>query len=236
MSHGSTRRWAAVATIVGLLAAACSGGGATPGATTAAPTTTVAPSTTTTTTAVPSTTAPPPATTSSTVATTTTTTTTTTTLPPRVYLVGTPTLGLPEKVSTEPGVQGSGCTPGTDALPAGIWFGYLVATGADSVTFDLACYLTEPASTPYLTQDDIDAGITWYLRNENPKLREVPVADGAVVYQLDLTGGSEFVAVPFPQWPEPGRYYSSMCPGAECPVWLFVNGGSVTEIMEAYFP
>lgn len=222
------------------LVASCTGGGAptTLPATTAPPSTTVAPATTTTTaitTTTTTSTTSTPTTTTTTTTTATTTTSTTTTSPDRVYLVGTPTLGLPEKVHPEPGVQGSGCSPGTDDLPAGIWFGYLVAKDDDSVTFDLACYLTEPASLPYLSDDELDSGITWHLKNDNPRRREVPVAPGAVVYQLDLTT-DEFVTVPFPAWPEPGRPYSGLCPGNGCPVWLFVNDSAVTEIMEAYFP
>ena len=151
--------------------------------------------------------------------------------------MGDPATTIVPQLTDEPGVQGSGCAPGSDELPAGIWFGYLVAKGADTVTFDLACFLVPPASLPYLTQDDIDADVTWYIRNDNPRLREVPVADGAVVYQLD--GSAEFyLDVAFADWPLPGHMYSfeGTCPGAGCPVWLYVNGGAATEIMEVFFP
>jgi len=154
-----------------------------------------------------------------------------------VYLVGDPSSTWVPELTDEPGVQGSGCSPGSDELPSGIWFGYLVTKGTHSVTFDLACLLGPPASLPYLTQDDLDADVDWYVRNDNPKLREVPVADGAVVYQLD--GNADFyLTVAFADWPLPGHTYSSVgtCPGAGCPVWLYVNGGVVTEIMERYFP
>lgn len=45
----------------------------------------------------------------------------------------------------------------------------------------------------------------------------------------------EFIVVPFADWPVDPTGYTP-CPGDFCGVWLFVNGGEVTEILEQYVP
>ena len=117
--------------------------------------TTTAPSTTGTTDSTLPTTAPtsssttePPSTTSTTSTTststtsTTTTSTTTTTAPETVYLVD-PAHFFPPPFPGSGDAHGSGCvTPGFDALPNGVWFGFAEGVGGGHLTFDLACFFT----------------------------------------------------------------------------------------------
>ncbi len=45
------------------------------------------------------------------------------------------------------GMLGSGCTPGSESLPGGIWFGWIETVANDTVTFDLACLAPGPPLT-----------------------------------------------------------------------------------------
>ncbi len=44
-----------------------------------------------------------------------------------------------DAVLTSSGALGSGCAPGTESLPDGLWFGWASGFGADAIEFDLAC-------------------------------------------------------------------------------------------------
>jgi len=197
-----------------------------PAETAATTTTTVAPVTTAPTTTAPATTTTTPATT------TTAPTTTTTTGGP--YVVGTPELypGAPRLGSD--GAGGSGCAPGAGPLPDGVWFGFVGAIGPTSVDFDLACLYTGDIAIARGAEDGVEVDIDYYIRNNNPALRSVPVATGGIVYEIEATT-IDFLTVAFADWPvDPAGFIP--CPSDWCGVWLFVNGGEATEILEQYFP
>jgi hypothetical protein len=53
------------------------------------------------------------------------------------------------------------------------------------------------------------------------------------VYEIGFD--QQFLVLPFSDWPaDPAGY--TPCPGDFCGVWLYVNGGNVTEILEQYVP
>ena len=72
------------------------------------------------------------------------------------------------------------------------------------------------------------------MRNVNPTLRTVTVDASMPVYEISSTDSS-FTAVPFADWPEDPAGYIA-CPSNWCGVWLYVNDGEVTEIVEQYVP
>jgi hypothetical protein len=179
---------------------------------------------------------------STTVTVTDTTTTTaavvtTTTVPPTttttVYYVVTGTLYPPDAVDGT-GASGSGCAPGSGSLPAGVWFGYASAGNATSVQFDLACWYFGDLAWEIADTYGETAENDYYIVNENPALRTVPVAPGAVVHHIDpMSIGHDLIS--YPDWLlEPPGYL--MCPFEFCPLWLYVNDGVVTEILEQYVP
>jgi hypothetical protein len=146
--------------------------------------------------------------------------TTTTTAVDVWYAVTTPQYD----VASLPGAgsnYGSGCSPGSNTLPDGIWFGDIAAADSNRVEFDLMCFA--PGEGPGT------------VTNSNPKLRTVSVASGAVAYHADSSQGIGWYPVPYMTWltltPDPG-----FCPASGCPVWLYVNDGKVTEIVELLFP
>ena len=190
------RRLGVLAGVVSLLLTACGGSDA-------SATTSTEPSTTTTVPALSTTTTP-----STTTAEPTTTTSQVVTGPWTVDRYGSsPVVSLGSS-----GALGSGCSPGTDHLPDGIWFGWITDAAAGSVEFDLACLWPgrlEPA-----------AG------NDSNRIRAIPVHDGAVAF---LTTGK----LSFSDW-SGDRTSAVNAPGlpGTLPFWLFVNDGRVTELAE----
>lgn len=200
-----------------LLAVACSGGSD------AADTTTTESTTTTTTEA---------ATTTSTVTTTTTpttapTTTTSTTTAPTTTLLVTDL------------AEGSGCTPGDGPLPDGRWFGYVEATEAGELKFDLACWFSGVGAEAAATAagDESPPPNDYFVTNDNDALRTVPVdpAVNVTYYEEFLTSGSI-------DNPDVGSYddwvaYRSALPAeARLGVWLDVVDGVVVIISEQWVP
>ena len=127
--------------------------------------------------------------------------------------------------------NGSGCSPPGDALPDGIWFGYAEGVAGGVLTFDLACYFTGAAAIAVSGPDcDTEFG-DYCVRNNNPKVFSVPISGAADVFYIDgVTLNLSPVAAS--AWPVSLSYLP--CPGESCGVWLYVNGGSATGIVEMY--
>jgi hypothetical protein len=171
------------------------------------------PSSTETTQAAPSTmTEAAPSTTAAAATTTTSTRTTTSTVPQAAWTVSVYGLTPTESLSGTDAL-GSGCAPGTDDLPDGVWFGWVKATGSDYVEFDLACLWPgriQPAAS-----------------NDTTKLRYVATSFDTLVYP------SSADPVSFGAWD--GRASATEnAPGLPqvLPFWLFLNDGLITEMTE----
>ncbi len=84
------------------------------------------------------------------------------------------------------GTAGSGCTPDTDALPDGVWFGFIDDFTRTSITFDLVC----------LRFSYDDGFEEWQVTNSNPRLRATPLDVEAIasvnVGGPDLSSGYRF--------------------------------------------
>ena len=147
----------------------------------------------------------------------------TTTTPPTWYAVGYPGSG-PGTLPGSGGAGGSGCSPGSDALPDGIWFVFMETATADQITFDLAC--TWPGK-------ELDEG---YITNDSDRLRTIDVASNATAFQVvDTPAGLGWVPMPYGEWlvaPQDPTLCSYPCDAA----WLYVNNGAVTELRQEWFP
>jgi hypothetical protein len=197
----------------------------------AATTTTAPPATTTATTAVTTTSAPTttvPASTSTAV-TTTLAPTTTTAVP---YLIDPADL-FPDVFGAPGDPHGSGCVVGADVLPAGVWFGFAKAVTGGNITFDLACFYTGDAAAAAAIADGEEV-MDFYIRNQNPKVYIVPISPSAEVWYVDMISGPDPAPLPLASWPTADSYVP--CPGDYCAVWLYVNGGVATGIVEQYLP
>ncbi len=117
------------------------------------------------------------------------------------------------------GLYGSGCTPGANSLPDGIWFGEWASVSATSAEFDLACFGPGPEGPGNVT-------------DTNPRVRSVTIHPGAMVWPIgdDGTHGDH---ITYDQWLT--NPHSEFCGQAPCPVWLYINEGQVTEIVELWF-
>ena len=229
------RRWALVILLLAVLTAAC--GDDNTFLTTTAPSTTQAPETTPPTTVPPmdTTTLPPPPP-DSTSSTTSTTSATTTTAPGPFYAVD-PAHFFPDAFPGSNGAHGSGCvTPGFDALPDGVWFGFAEGVGGGMITFDLACFFTGPAAEDAAAEDGEVLDGDFYIRNHVATTFPVPIAADARVWYVDALSGDvgSPTEIPLAAWPNPASFQE--CPGQFCSVWLYVNGGRATGIVEQYLP
>jgi hypothetical protein len=121
-------------------------------------------------------------------------------------------------------VSGSGCRPGGDALPDGWWYGYLDGPVGTDLTFDLACYYIGAAAEAEAASRGDEVNDDYYVVNDNPLLRTVPVADETTASCVDLASDLEEVA----------------CTPADVAgpwaVWLRVQDGEVNRIWEQYAP
>ena len=181
------------------------------------PTTTVARSTTTNT----------PTTTGAVVPTTRTTTTTspppTTRTPDIVFTVAAHGLH-PDSLPSSGGFFGSGCSPGSDVLPDGVWYGFAQEFDESTITFDLAClrWIPDP------NDDEVEEG-GWEIVNDNPRVRIVPVDSDAQV--TCYWAGYPPHPFPYTEWidePHEVRPLGEEHGGLD--MWLYINDGLVTEI------
>lgn len=237
-------RTPALAATVGglvLLMAACTTASDDPGSTL----TTTPMSTTSTSTTAPATSTTPPTTSttpiSSTTEPTTTTivdaTTTTATMPsggpfhPLVPI----RLAPPDPLPGSDGASGSGCSPGSDTLPDGVWFVFAVERRSDAVVGDLACFWFGDIAYEVGEAAGEEVENEFYIGNDSERLRTTEVATGAVVWTLagDTTDGHS--AIEYADWLGAGSTYVD-CPGDFCTIWLFVNDGLITDIVEQYIP
>ena len=157
-------------------------------------------------------------------------TTTTTTAP--AFVIDT-TDFFPNPLPGSDDANGSGCVTDSAALGDGIWFGFAAAVAGGTITFDLACFFTGAAAVAAATADGAEA-FDFYIRNQNPNTYSVAIAGSAQVYYVDMTGGPEPTPIALASWPTPASYVP--CPGEFCAVWLYVNGGVATGIVEQYLP
>ena len=142
---------------------------------------------------------------------------------------------FPDALPGSAGAAGSGCVIGQDVLPDGMWFGFVEAVGDDAVSIDIACFWTGDAA---ITEAEADGNESYdfYIRNTNPKTRPVPSGNDATGYWLDGTGDLTPQPLPLADWPSTTGTSLQDCPSDLCAVWVYVNGGVITELIEQYLP
>jgi hypothetical protein len=161
---------------------------------------------------------------SATAAATATTTTTATTLA-HVYVFG-------DEWTTNPvtDAQGSGCTPGATGLPDGVWFGFAEAWSTSQIAFDMACWWTGAKAKEVGLAHGFEDVYDFYITNDNTTVRLVTVAGDIPAKQAGADVGvitlSQVIVDPEGSLPAVAPY----------PVWIYVNGGVVTELAVQYIP
>jgi hypothetical protein len=138
----------------------------------------------------------------------------------RRYVVGETTY-FPPSLPGAGEYYGSGCSPGSSTLPDGIWFGHIESASSTAVQFDLICFAPGKDGVADLT-------------NDNPNLRTVPIAPDAVVHAIAPDGHPDELQDYSRWYLDPGE--EGFCPPEGCwDVWLYINGGEVTEIVQLWF-
>ncbi len=126
--------------------------------------------------------------------------------------------------------QGSGCTPGAGNLPDGVWFGYAKSWSTSQIAFDLACWWTGAKAHAVGVANGFNDAYDYYVTNNNTTVRLVTVAGDIPAKKAGWEDGvfklSQVIA-------DPG---GSLPTNAPYPVWIYVNGGRVTELAVQYIP
>ncbi|HEX6299843.1 MAG TPA: hypothetical protein VF148_05230 [Acidimicrobiia bacterium] len=157
---------------------------------------------------------------------------TTTTVPPAMSS----TTAVPDTTTTvtaQLGPEGSGCTPGTNVLPDGVWYGLVADFDDDGISFDLACWFSGDAATAAAAEDGEESPPPndYYVRNQNAQLRELEVApDTSVLWYLsgDPSDSQEGM---FSEWVD---FLETQ--DFQLAIWVTISNGEVTDIEEQWVP
>lgn len=163
---------------------------------------------------------------------TTSTASTSTTAPTTTSTTAAPTTTTGPTSGARP--EGSGCTPGTpDTLPDGRWFVSVDEARPAEVRVDLACWFSGEQAALAATEDGEESPPPndYYVRNENPALRTLPVAPGATVrWYPELGDPNSPVTTPYADWS------AARAGGGIFGVWITTVGGAVTAAEEQWVP
>ena len=152
-----------------------------------------------------------------------------------------PSLTFTETYEGSQGALGSGCVPQPGELPDGIWFGVVQEKTTDSITFDLACYYVgELAQQKSSEQGQGEVINDFYISNQNPTVFDLQVDQQALVHEIQLhneNASAPLETIDYAEWPsDNGKYLCWAGDGIPCFVWVAINDGHVTEIVEQYLP
>jgi hypothetical protein len=124
----------------------------------------------------------------------------------------------------EDAASGSGCAPGEGDLPDGWWYGRISAAPTTTLGLDLACFYVGAAAEAEAASRGDEVNNDYYVVNDNPTVRSLPVAAGAVAECVDLEPTLTMVAC------GPAEV------AADWTVWVRVVDGEVDRILEQYLP
>lgn len=115
--------------------------------------------------------------------------------------------------------DGSGCSPGSDELPDGIWYGRVVAVGDEFIQFDLMCRYSDDARQAVYTPDEVDFDTS--STNQSDRLRSLLIGENAVWF-IPVYGELTRLMIPA---------LSDVTPLLEAarPGWLLVDQGAMME-------
>lgn len=130
--------------------------------------------------------------------------------------------------------EGSGCTPGTpDTLPDGRWYVGVDEAGPSELRVDLACWFTGEQAALAATEDGEESPPPndYYVRNQNPALRTLPVAPGTTVrWYPELGDPTTEVTTPYADW------LAARSGGGFLGLWITTDDGAVTAAEEQWVP
>jgi hypothetical protein len=141
------------------------------------------------------------------------------------------------EIESADGAKGSGCSPGPGLLPDGVWFGYVSEWSTSQIAFDLACWWDDPEAEVQAAAHG-EMYSNFYISNDNTDVRLEPVAGDIPAKKASWEDGGVYTLSEVIADPEGGHGGSSSDGGYPVdypyPVWIFVNGGVVTELAVLY--
>ena len=118
------------------------------------------------------------------------------------------------------------------SLPEGEWYGVVVSASPSGIEFDLACWFTGEAAVTAAAEDGSEPPPNdYYVRNDNPQIRSLPVSSEIEVVWYPNGDPASEVAVPFTDWVD-----GATSRGLFFGVWLDVIDGEVLHIREQWVP
>ena len=126
--------------------------------------------------------------------------------------------GPNQPLGTDDG-DGSGCAPGSDVLPDGIWYGRVVTIDDQTIEFDLMCRYSDDARQAIYTPDEVDFDTS--STNQSARLRSLPIGENA--YWFIPTYG-ELTRLMIPALSDVTNLLDAARPG-----WLLVDQGAMME-------
>ena len=143
-------------------------------------------------------------------------------------------LAPPPPIEGSGGASGSGCSPG-DPMRDGVWFGFVHDISPTGIEIDIACFWFGEIAYEVGEADGEEINNSFYIQNQNELARRVPLGESPVVWTLagDTTEGHS--SIPYDLWPSDESTYVP-CPGEYCGVWIYLNDGHITEVVEQYVP
>ena len=132
----------------------------------------------------------------------------------------------------EDGPAGMGCNPGGDSLNDGQWFGFVSGGDDTSLELDLACWFSGTAAEEAAAEDGEESPPPndYYVRNQNPQLRSLPIAADAQVLWYPTGDPHSGTIVSYADW------LTERSGGYPLGVWVTIIDGSVTSVTEQWVP
>ncbi len=150
----------------------------------------------------------------------------------------TTTTALPSSTSTtttsDPlAPEGSGCTPGTDVLSDGEWYGGVRGFDDQGFSFDLACLYIGDAAEAAAAEDGEESPPPndYYVRNESDQIRMLTVHSDTPVTWYPSGDPNDEVTGTYAGWIEFLATQESYLG-----IWITVENGVVTETAEWWVP
>jgi hypothetical protein len=167
-------------------------------------------------------------------ATVTATTTVTETVTTTETETATPTGTAPAPAPDAAVPEGAGCTPGSDDLPDGRWYGQVEEVGEGTLEFNLMCWFSGDEAMKAAEEDGRDPqDVTndYYVRDHNPALRELPWEADAPALHYPTGDPANTQELTMTEWVglfEAGDVYLN--------VWLTVEDGEIRSLDEQWVP
>jgi hypothetical protein len=143
---------------------------------------------------------------------------------------------------SEPPASASESPSSAPALEDGRYFVFvkkLHGTPPDAtMTFDLAYLLTGDAANQAAADhgDETPVPNDYYIVNDNPRLRTMPVSPTVQIDPIDWTNCCEPTSVPYADWAASLTHPTDALLGTQVPYWITVTDGQIVTIEEQYLP